>query len=198
MRASEWKRASHSLEKALPGFEPMKFGYVSTIRNRWIAECIFADSSAFSAARFHLEAFVLPLFIPTTHLYFSYGFRIGTYWEDVSTTLIRAVVDSVPRLHEMTDLRRLIEAAVNWKINAHHLELRIAGAVILDDHQLMSESRLVLSDWKCTVAWEEEVVRRCNDLLGVIDEAGVQSAIFELERRRGKVLGILARDRCGS
>ena len=73
----------------------------------------------------------LPRFIPTEHLYFDYGFRIGGRWEHVSPELVDAVRGALPRLSELANLKGLMTAAALWEVNLHQAEIRLCIAVLL-------------------------------------------------------------------
>jgi hypothetical protein len=60
------------------------------------------ESSAFSGSTFHVQAFVLPLYVPTEHLYFTFGDRLGrggVSWD----------VEKQPEPAAMAEVLQLIE-----------------------------------------------------------------------------------------
>jgi hypothetical protein len=182
MRAREWARAAQPLARELDGFHPIRFGFARP--HDWVAECIYAETSAFSSETFYIEAFALPLFIPSTHLYFDYGFRIGTSWQDVSPRLAAAVRASRHRLSEIASLSGLHAAASYPESNIHHAEVRLGIDLLTGDTDAFQITREIVQRWEISIEWEREVLDRCQTLLRAVDAGGPGSGIAELARRR--------------
>jgi hypothetical protein len=91
MKQAIWKQfATRHLLPALGGGKlAAKLAVVQG--SDWLLRAIAVESSSFSADRFTLQAFVLPMYVPTRHLYYTYGGRIGSLsgrsevWWDVKT-----------------------------------------------------------------------------------------------------------------
>jgi hypothetical protein len=185
VKAAEWKRAARPLAEVLPGFRPIKFGFSRV--HEWIAECVAADTSAFSANAFYVQAFALPRFVPTDHLYFDYGFRIGGRWERVSPELVGEVRRALPRLSELATLDGLLAATAQWKLNLYHAEVRLGIAVLREDVVVFDSTRATIATWTPTLAWEPEVMSRCATLAGAVDRGGFPAGLAELKGRRSEV-----------
>lgn len=190
MKATTWKRESRPLADALPGFRSIKFGFARV--GEWVAECIVADSSAFSSAAFYVQAFALPRFVPAEHLYFDYGFRIGGRWEEVSAELVGAVRASLPRLSKLASLDGLLGAAENADINLYHAELRLCIGVLKEDRQLFESAHKRIVGWTPTLAWEPDVLARCEALACSVVEGGLSQGVAVLEHRRHEIDRLLA------
>ena len=190
MKAVEWERESRPLSAVLPGFRSIKFGFARV--DEWVAECIAADTSAVSSAAFYVQAFALPRFIPTEHLYFDYGFRIGGRWEHVSPELVDAVRGALPRLSELASLNGLMTAAARWKVNLYQAEIRLCIAVLLGDLSLFEEAQARFATWTPTLEWEPEVIARCEGLMRDVEHGGFARGVAELERRRSDVDPLIA------
>ena len=190
MKATTWKRVSQPIAEALPGFRPIKFGFARV--GEWIAVCIVADSSAFSSAAFYMQAFALPRFVPAQHLYFDYGFRIGGRWEEVSNELVDAVRASLPRLSELASLDGLLAAAEHADLNLFHAELGLCIGVLKRDTELFESARARIANWTSTLAWEADVLARCNDLVHVVGQAGFSEGVATLAHRRQDADRLLA------
>lgn len=189
VRAKEWKRAAAPLDDALPGFGPIRFGLVR--EHRWLAECVYADTSSFKRERFFLNAFVLPLFIPTDRLYFNYGFRIGTHWDGISAEDVDAVIAALPRCEDLTSWPGLRAAAKNWRINLRHAELRLCIGILQSDDTLLSSTRQAIETWQPSREWENDLLERNAALLSKLDRDGRDAAIRHLEARRTQVTALL-------
>lgn len=167
----------------------MKFGLVR--EHGWVAECIYAETSSFTRERFFLNAFVLPLFIPTDHLYFDFGFRIGTHWDSVDGETVQAVVAALPRCEGLTSWSGLLAAAKNWEVNLYHAELRLCVGILQPDDKLLSSMRLAIERWQPSTEWEKGILARNSELLAVLDRDGRDAAVSHLEARRPQVLALL-------
>jgi hypothetical protein len=191
MKLGEWNRQSAPLEELLDGFQRCRWGFVR--KHEWIAECLFADSSQFDGRAFYVEAFPLPLFVPTTHLYFDYGFRVGDRWDAVDRPLVAAVRRALPQLAAVSTLQGLREAA-SVQSNAYHAEIRICLAVISDDSSALAASRNNLEQLIATAPWEADVLSRSRELLDVLGSSGRDAAIDVLTARRNNVLPLVCAD----
>lgn len=189
MKARDWARAAKPLEEALAGFRPMRFGFVREAE--WLAEGIYADSSAFRDDSFFVHAFVLPLFIPTEHVNLTYGFRIGAQWEVVDNRLVQAVTDSLPRLHQLGTLTGLVGLAQNWQGNVRHAELRLCVAVLDGDEVAIDTMISLLRTWRPQQQWEIDVLARSRALAELVENQGLEEASRELAARRTGVLEVL-------
>jgi hypothetical protein len=189
VKATQWAKAASPLLEALPSFHLFKSGLAR--EHRWVVECLYIDSSSFSSDKFSVEAFVLPLFIPTGHLYFNYGFRIGGQWDRVDDELISAVIHELPRLEGLTSWSGLIDCAADWQINVRHAELRLCVGILESDLDLIAESRRRVEAWQPAVAWETEVLSRCKQLLDVLNQKGRDAAELVLAARKPDVLALI-------
>lgn len=189
MKAREWARISKPLEEALVGFRTMRWGFVR--EEQWVAKAISADTSSFSAERFYVHAFVVPLFIPTEYVHFTYGFRVGKGWDRVDGDLVRAVVDALPRLDAIATLPGLADVASDWEVNIRDAELQLAIGVIQDDHATFAAMAELLPDWQVEVDWETEILERCRTFVALVDADGFEAGKQELASRRPDVLQLL-------
>jgi hypothetical protein len=189
MNAKEWAKVSWPIAAVLPGFQPIRRGFVRW--HDWLAECIYAESSS-TADHFYIEAFVLPLFVPTAYLYFSYGFRIGnTGWDAVSGDLVAAIKEALPRLEALASPAALVELASNITLNVRHAELRLCAGLIMDDGHLFESSRKAIEQWVASIAWEDEVIARSRALLAIVDAGGMDAGLAELRGRCAEVARLL-------
>jgi hypothetical protein len=189
MRAREWATAAQPLARVLEGFQPIRFGFARA--HDWVAECIYAETSAFSSETFYLEAFALPLFVPSKHLYFDYGFRIGHSWHGVTPKLTEAVRASLRNLSEIASLAGLHAAASDPESNIHDAEVRLGVELLSGDTDRFQRTRGILERWEVSIEWEREILDRCENLFRTVDAGGPGSGIAELARRRDSTRQLL-------
>jgi hypothetical protein len=189
LKTAVWARQSWPIAEALPGFDPIKLGFVHF--DEWVAACIVADPSEFKSSAFSVQAFALPLFVPTDHLYFDYGFRIGERWDGISSELIAAVRRSVTQLQRLATLDGLLASASHPNVNIYHAELRLCIGLIKDDTQLFSTTRESIAAWKQNIEWETPVIQRCSELAISVQQGRRSHGLAELERRRQDVKSLL-------
>lgn len=189
MRARDWARAAKPLQTVLAGFRPMRFGFVQ--EEQWLAKCIYADSSGFKAERFFVHAFVMPLFIPTDHLNLTYGFRVGSYWEQVDDGLTGAVKEALPRLDAIATLSGLADLANDWTVNVRDAEVQLCISVLQTDETTFAGMEKVLTQWRPQQDWETEVLERSKAVMATVETGGFEKAKHELAGRRQQVLRVL-------
>jgi len=183
VKAKEWEKASAPLAEVLPEFRRMRRGFFK-LTGEWTAACLYANPSGFSRTTIYMEAFGLPLYLPSESLFFPFGFRVGHSWEGVEPGLVAEVRKSVPRLIKLADLRSMIKASSDWRIDPNQLEVRLGAGVILEEKSLVEEARRALVDWKAVQPWEPAVLERSRTLLDILDREGRSGAMAELGRRR--------------
>jgi len=189
VKSRDWARAAEPLRETLPEFRLMRFGLVQ--EGAWLAKGIYADSSAFRGDRFFIHAFVLPLFVPTDHLQLTYGFRVGSQWEAVDASLLRAVVEALPHLDSLATLPALSDMAHDWRVNIRHAELRLCIALIEGDEPTFNEMATVVRKWRPQHEWEADVIDRSLSFVATFEDQGRDGAEQVLAARRQAVLEIL-------
>lgn len=155
----------------------------------WVAECFFANSSAFSKDVFYLEAFALPLFVPTEHLYVNYGFRVGRY-ENVNAEVVKAVQKARGRLAKMSTLEGL-EKAASSNLDIRSRELKMYAAILRDSVDRAEEDFETISLWKVERDWESEVIDRAARIAALLRASGRSGAMEALKEHREAVRGLL-------
>lgn len=194
MNAKAWKSIATPIAAAYPEFGPMRKGLVRT--HPWVAECLFAASSS-SKEYFYLEAFAFPLFVPSEHLYFSFGSRIGSMWElaDVQATdaaeLIAAIRAALPGLRARATLSGLTKATRRWQIDPYMAEIRLCIALLNDRPDDFDSVARALQNWKIEDEWEEPTVARCLELVDVVKRRGASAGLEELSKRRDDLMVLL-------
>jgi hypothetical protein len=187
VRAAEWSRVSWPLAAVLSDFEPVKRGFIR--RHEWVAEGFYADSSSFSRSVFYLHAFAIPLFVPSDHLYFTYGARVGSRWEGVTDELLAAVRASLPGLRELATLDGLRRRADRPAVDLHHAEVHLCVALIQEKAERFVTLAKAIDAWNEQLAWERPTIDRCARLAEIVRAAGQEAGIQTLRER---VPGVLA------
>jgi hypothetical protein len=190
MKQSEWERASAHLDDVMVGYQRFKSGFFR--RQDWLIDGLSFDSSGFSAELFYLEAFRVPRFVPTDHLYYSFGFRIGPGWkwkrgELLPDQSIKAVRKALPKLQKGTNLQNLWKIAERWSIDLHHAELRLGVAVLNEDQHWIDDLGRLFATFSCDSDWEEIIAERSRELLATVDRGGYEAGRELLGIRRESV-----------
>jgi hypothetical protein len=158
------KKEIHGLEKRLLGYLPgfsLKGSLMILSPVRPVLRGIAFDSSGFDKTSFTVNAFLLPLCIPTSHLYFNFGNRIrrsggGDRWDLTKSDLVAELgmalkLQAAPFLSRVTSLLDFVVTAIAYSLARSGL---IAEAV--------DELDLLLDQLDETVPWQ----------LALADEAG--------------------------
>jgi hypothetical protein len=170
----------------------MTFGFVS--EGEWVARCILADSSRWSAVRVYVHAFAMPLFLPRAAIEMYRGVRVGgSFWEKVDEELFAAIEREMPALNRLATLDGLVKfAGEKWRINISEAEFRLCVATIWRNKQMVEEVGSVL---RARGEPEDDSIReveeRCAALLQIIEAEGFEAAEAVLAARRPSVLGLL-------
>ena len=189
MRQTEWRRIAKSLLPAAPEFELHKIGLIK--RHPWFPEIVLGYSVSRRDA-FYLEAFVMPLFIPSEDVYLDYGFRIGDLWSTtVTEEMLDAVRSAMPRLHSLATKDGLLGMTTDWPINIHRAEVRLGLSILDEDLMGIRTIAEAVADWDIADGWVEPVVARCQDLISIVEQSGVVAARARLEQHRRDVERLL-------
>ena len=77
MKRTEWRIFTDQHLRPLVGDVRAVRNLAVFPSNEWVVNALALESSDFSPTKFNLTAFVLPLYVPTRHLYFTFGDRLG-------------------------------------------------------------------------------------------------------------------------
>ena len=139
------KRDVLKLERELSKFVPelsIAGSLLALSPKKPVLRAVAFDSSAFDQTSFSATAFLLPLCVPTEHLYFNFGYRVrhprgGDRWNMSSPDLFNELSQALrrqalPFLSRVTSLLDFVEAAKSFsKANPHTLRAiaySLAGA----------------------------------------------------------------------
>jgi hypothetical protein len=80
-----------------------------------------------------------------------------------------------------------VSATSQWEVNLYQAELRLGISVLEADAALCEATRAKIAAWTRTLAWDPEVLGRCETLWSNVERGGFGTGVAELERRRSVV-----------
>ncbi len=124
MKSATWRRLSRTY--MVPHLPPVRLVRNLTIfpPTEHLLRALSTDSSGFSGVRFVVEAFVMPLYVPSDHIYYTFGGRLGAlsghqerWWtisDENESEVMREVLDlirkeALPFLNRLSNPRELAE-----------------------------------------------------------------------------------------
>jgi hypothetical protein len=131
-----------------------------------------------------------PLFVPSDHLYFTYGARVGTRWEGVTDDLLDAVRASLPGLRELATLDGLLRKADRPAVDLHHAEVHLCVALIQGEAERFVTLAREIEAWHEQLSWEPPIIDRCARLAEIVRTAGAEAGIETLRERVPAVLAL--------
>lgn len=198
MTTKEFVRLEKRLLPDLPEF---------TIRGRLmfippaahILRGICFEPSAFDKKSFYVNVFVLPLCVPTQHLYFNFGKRVGTEWNadapDVFSKVGSALKrEALPFLSRVESLHDFVELAMSFSLQNPHTPEAIAyawaraGNVALATEELERLVRLL----DAKIPWQRAMAERAETLKAKLlaDPVEAQRQLEAWENESAKNLGL--------
>lgn len=164
------------------------------------------DSSSFDPSIFTVTVFVLPLYVPTAHLYFNYGHRLRDnrgcekWWNIEEPDLALKLLDCIQReglpflerVQEPSQLISLVER-LPGNTNPHSLEAIAYSLAITDDYacaQVALDRLLKVLD--VNIGWQAEMMERATQFAEVltVDPQAAKGLLVELEQTTVKNLGL--------
>lgn len=162
------------------------------------------EGSSFDRASFYVTAFVMPLCVPTTHLYFNFGSRVrdkggGDRWDSRMPGLTKQLSDSlkltaVPFLSRVESLLDFVDVAREFPGNPHTpkavaFALARAGRIAQAIEILGGLPRQL----DVNVKWQREIAGQASTLKAILEadpsKAMEQLRAWEVETVRSLGLG---------
>lgn len=181
---------SHGLGERLPGFIPMKFGYYKA--EKLCAQCIKAQPSSFSAENFDIEMLALPLFIPASFIYLTYGWRFASILNDVDRETEDGVLAALPRLEYLASVQGLRETASRPESDPYHAEMQLSLAVLTSDRPWFDIAARQTQGIGIDADWERVLADRCQALIDIVSSDGFSAGQDRLLSSRDSVLALLS------
>jgi hypothetical protein len=198
MTKKEFAKIGKALLPELPGFAVK--GHLLLIPPvRQVLRGICFEPSGFDKKAFYVNVFILPLCVPTQHLYFNFGNRVGIGWSsdapnvfsELSLALKR---EALPFLSRVEDLHDFIELAKSFSLQNPHTPEAIAYALARagDVDKAVAELDTLLAMLDVKVPWQFEMAERANALKAQLlnDAPGAQKQLEAWEVESVRNLGL--------
>ena len=171
--------------------------------------CVLPDSRTIfelPSVIFTVTVFVLPLYVPTAHLYFNYGHRLRDnrgcekWWNIEEPDLALKLLDCIQReglpflerVQEPSQLISLVER-LPGNTNPHSLEA-IAYSLAITDNYACAQVALdrLLKVLDVNIGWQAEMMERATQFAEVltVDPQAAKGLLVELEQTTVKNLGL--------
>jgi hypothetical protein len=176
MKKKQFESLCHKILPALPGFECKSWLLLMPPNHLLRGFC--CDGSGFDRTKFTVYMFVLPLYVPTSHLYFLFGHRLKDdrgceIWWDLNNAkcaedlLARVQAQGMPFLNRIDSPARLLEIARElpatqegrkWETVAYSL-------LMLDDYAGARDGLdHLLAALDTAIPWQAEMMERALHL----------------------------------
>jgi len=164
------------------------------------------DGSSFDPSIFTVTVFVLPLYVPTTHLHFNMGNRLkdergcDKWWNIQEPDLANKLLNSIQReglpfldgVRQPSQMVALVER-LPGNTNPHSLEA-IAYSLAMADDYVAAETALdrLVKALDVKIGWQAEMMERAKQLGEKLntDPQGVKQLLTEWEQATVRSLGL--------
>jgi len=164
------------------------------------------DGSSFDPSIFTVTVFVLPLYVPTTHLHFNMGNRLkdergcDKWWNIQEPDLAKKLLNSIQReglpfldgVRQPSQMVALVER-LPGNTNPHSLEA-IAYSLAMADDYVAAETALdrLVKALDVKIGWQAEMMERAKQLGEKLntDPQGVKQLLTEWEQATVRSLGL--------
>jgi hypothetical protein len=180
MTTKEFLTLEKNLLPHLPGFALSgRLMFLAPVKNT--LRGISFEGSDFDKKSFYVNVFVLPLCVPTKHLYFNFGNRVrhgggGDRWNTNMPNLIEELGTSLKRealsfLYPIESLKSFAEVAKSFSFKNPHTPQAVAYALIRvgDFQNARSALAQLLQQLDLKVEWQREMTERAETLKGMLD-----------------------------
>lgn len=196
MKVKEFQLLCEELLANLPGYRCQGRLLVNTTDEHVLRGFCF-EPSDFDRTSFYVNVFFLPLYVPTTHLYFTFGDRLrdngGDRWNVDDPNLIGKLVNciqsqGIPLLSGVRDPLGLAEVVQERFANSQdpYVLEAIAYSLLMGSDHVSAPAALdrLLAVLDPTVSWQNEMRLRAEQLKRLaLDDAKRLLANWELATR---------------
>lgn len=170
MTTKEFISIEKQLLAILPGFSiKEKLMYISPVKG--ILRGIYFEASAFEKKSFYINVFVLPLCVPTKHLYFNFGKRLRHLktdrWNFDSPNILEKIIDALKDqglqfLSRAESLLEFVKVAKTFSETNPHTSQAIAYALFRAGEYEQAEEAFtqLIKRLEVKVAWQREMLDR--------------------------------------
>ncbi len=182
--------------------------------DEWLLRALALESSDFSPTKFSLTAFVLPLYVPTRYLYFTFGDRLGRMsgegekwwdaldpeWElDVVLHVRREAMPFFDRVGDPSALFAYIDSELEMQAQSDPRIAEVSAYSLLlskrweEAQSEIANAKAVAAKWSHEM-WAREVAERLNSVIRDIsaDRDQVIAKFREWRRQNYEVLKLAA------
>lgn len=205
MKKKQFESLGKKLLPDLPGFA-CKGWLLHRLPVSHLLRGFCCNAGAFDAAKFTVHCFVLPLYIPTNHIYFLFGDTLKDdrgceKWWDVNDAnladdlLIRIKTQGIPFLTRIDSPTRLVETAQELPSTQETYKWEaIAYSLAMADEYVAAQSALdrLVKALDVKIGWQAEMMERAKQLGEKLntDPQGVKQLLTEWEQATVKNLGL--------
>ena len=143
---------------------------------RHLLRGIYFEPSAADKRSFYVTVFALPLFVPTEHIYFNLGERIGISWNADDTDLLPELTESLKRealpfLNSMGNLEGLTEALIHNSPDARTQQAIAYGLAVKGDiEQALVALDLLILSLEVEFPWQQNIKDQAQALRTALTE----------------------------
>jgi len=199
MKKKEFEALCRNFLPSLPGFQCK--GWLLFMPPDHLLRGFCCDGSGFDKTKFTVWVFALPLYVPTTHVYFLFGHRLKDdrgceIWWDLNDSkcaqdlLARIQTQGLPFLDRIDSLARLLEIAIKLPAaqTARKWETIAYSSLMMDDYAGTRDNldRLV-AVLDTTVPWQAEMMDHAVQLKQKLCNDGSQAKQLLLQWEQGSL-----------
>ncbi|MGA2280263.1 MAG: hypothetical protein ABSG80_08175 [Verrucomicrobiota bacterium] len=198
MTTKEFEKIGKALLPELPGFA-VKGNLLLIPPATQILRGICFEPSGFDKKAFYVNVFILPLCVPTRHIYFNFGKRVGIGWNSNAPNVLSELSmalkhEALPFLSRVKALHGFIELAKSFSSQNPNTPEAIAYAFARTGNMCKAVAMLDelthLLDMK--VPWQFEMAERADALRSQLlnDPASAQKQLEVWEAESVRNLGL--------
>jgi len=175
MRTKDFNSLTTALMKDLPGFR-VKGSLMFIPPCKHLLRGIYFEPSAADGRSFYVWVFVLPLFVPTEHLYFNLGKRIGSGWNADSPDLLIELCEAIKRealpfLNSMGTLKGLTETPIENSPDIRAQQAIAYGLAITGDiEQALIALDLLILSLDVEFPWQQAIKDKAQELSSMLKQ----------------------------
>ncbi len=175
MRKTEFNSLIKALTKELPGFA-VKGSLMFIPPCRHLLRGIYFEPSTADKRSFYVTVFVLPLFVPTDHIYLNLGERVGISWNADDKDLLPELAEvlkreALPFLNSMGTLQGLTGALIHNSPDARTQQAMAYGLAVKGDiEQALVALDLLILSLEVEFPWQQCIKDQAQALRTALTE----------------------------
>jgi hypothetical protein len=175
VRKTEFNSLIKALTKELPGFA-VKDSLMFIPPCRHLLRGIYFEPSTADKRSFYVTVFVLPLFVPTDHIYLNLGERVGISWNADDKDLLPELAEvlkreALPFLNSMGTLQGLTGALIHNSPDARTQQAMAYGLAVKGDiEQALVALDLLILSLEVEFPWQQCIKDQAQALRTALTE----------------------------